>query len=437
MTLPLFDLNKIKLPCDTWTFLSSSTPKIENFYLQFNLYAHTFSHKGEYKFRLNDKKKETLYALMFNDYSLTKWSDILPQLIARQQNICNSNKGQQNIFKLKIKTDWRFNTGYGEANVYESGISLHHLYGFPIIKESTLKGALRRRVIEKYFENKTDEAEKDNGFIFLFGTGTNDLQAKGHVQFFDAIPNTMKQNNLVLDVTTPHYPEFFKGAKLPADDQSPKPFEEVKDEEKSAKLPTDNQSPKPITFLTLQDVEFTFHFAIEKTQLNIFNESKLMELFRQNELWVELFKEAVDAEFQHGIGIKKSRNYGKFSVLDSEINGVKTQVQKTEDTNTNTPIAVEPQNIKWMPDNWEMKYVLNDNKYYLKTTFYINGNFILAQCLKANATNPKLKEFELYLENGNKIITLNYYDNSIIGKLIWLKIADKKNNKIEICKAYE
>lgn len=123
-----------------------------------------------------------------------------------------------NLLVQEFTPDWRLVTGMGEASVYETNMTLHHVYGFPYIPASTIKGVLRHYLNE--FEDGKKLIET------IFGESDQDSRTgkpvKGRCIFFDAFP--LKAPRIELDVMTPHYPDYYTGDKPPADWQSPNPI---------------------------------------------------------------------------------------------------------------------------------------------------------------------------------------------------------------------
>jgi CRISPR type III-B/RAMP module RAMP protein Cmr6 len=177
---------------------------------------------------------------------------------------------------IEAKPVWRFVVGLGAAHVLETGITLHRLFGLPIIPGSALKGAARtwallklaeelgvpilspteaaaksQTPLEKFeavilsqesereqaallsqlLQDSTipDEApirnlspqelrEKWQPFFEVFGS----TERAGSVIFFDAIP--LEVPKFQLDIMNPHYPNYYKPEKNPpADWESPRP----------------------------------------------------------------------------------------------------------------------------------------------------------------------------------------------------------------------
>ncbi len=140
----------------------------------------------------------------------------------------------------EFETDGRLIVGLGAENVLETGITLHHTYGMPIIPGSALKGlaahycdqvwsrgdgrfkkptAEEDRAYRDYLSGK-GPAPEPNYHRLLFGT-TDD---GGCIVFHDAwfVPQSAPQP-LCQDVMTPHHLDWLDGSKPPTDFDSPTP----------------------------------------------------------------------------------------------------------------------------------------------------------------------------------------------------------------------
>ena len=121
---------------------------------------------------------------------------------------------------LKMNLDWRMAHGLGHENVYETAITLHHIYGIPYIPASSLKGVVRSWIITTAFEknevNQIDLAKaeqralQDKTFCDIFGCDDKSYYQearKGQVLFFDAFPLNPPQ--IKVDVMNPHYGPYY------------------------------------------------------------------------------------------------------------------------------------------------------------------------------------------------------------------------------------
>jgi CRISPR-associated protein Cmr6 len=233
---------------------------------------------------------------------------------------------------IEAKPVWRFVVGLGAAHVLETGITLHRLFGLPIIPGSALKGAARtwallklaeelgvpilspteaaaksQTPLEKFeavilsqesereqaallsqlLQDSTipDEApirnlslqellEKCQPFFEVFGS----TERAGSIIFFDAIP--LEVPKFQLDIMNPHYPNYYR-----TQGQNP---------------PADWESPNPVFFLTVTETLYRFAIAARSEQGN-----RLLDLA---EKWLK------GALADLGIGAKTSADYGFWDV---------------------------------------------------------------------------------------------------------------------------
>lgn len=169
------------------------------------------------------------------------------------------------------KPDWRFVVGLGGASVLETGMTLHRLYGLPLIPGSALKGVARA-----WAETGAGLNESDRDVITaVFGKSSGDKQlTAGEIIFFDAIPNSIPR--FKLDIMNPHYPKYYQGDEPP----------------------TDWQNPNPILFLTVTQTEFLFTIAAR---------TKAGETHLKTAL--DWLKQGVT---ELGVGAKTAAGYGYF-----------------------------------------------------------------------------------------------------------------------------
>ena len=215
------------------------------------------------------------------------------------------------------ETDWRLAIGLGQASVFETSITLHHIYGIPYIPASAVKGILRSWIIIKYFSNNGKDlkdaecnAYQNLSFCRIFGAPAKPQECKesaireyyknnfdkdidaymGDIVFFDAFPT--KVPTVSVDIMNPHYQPYYN------DDDAKTP-------------PADWFNPVPIFFLTIKNTGFQFLFGIRKgrdnfkVEINGENKGNVIE-FLSNEL-----KEALT---NHGIGAKTAVGYGRFKI---------------------------------------------------------------------------------------------------------------------------
>ncbi len=209
-----------------------------------------------------------------------------------------------------LTLDWRMVVGLGGETILETDITLHHLYGIPIIPGSALKGLTRAYVSEEYKkyyvpEDKPEEErepshtiEKDHSTIKrIFGTQTD----AGTVCFFDAMP-LQGQAKFVVDIMNPHYPKYYNSL------QSNKIIP-----------PTNDQQPNPVTFLTVMNTTFSFALIPRNPDNN------------QHKADVDSVKKWLQEALQkYGVGGKTSAGYGYFKVEQQFVRPDMPQFSKGE-----------------------------------------------------------------------------------------------------------
>ncbi len=179
--------------------------------------------------------------------------------------------------------DWRMVIGLGGETVLETDLTLHHLYGIPIIPGSALKGLTRAYASgEKvYIEDangklvsskNTDDDHPDIKRIF------GKQEEAGTVIFFDAMPRDGKAR-FVLDIMNPHYPKYYGQGEAPSNDQN----------------------PIPVTFLTVTSTTFMFALAPRDP-----NDDQHKADVEKVQVWLQ------EALQKYGVGGKTSAGYGYF-----------------------------------------------------------------------------------------------------------------------------
>ncbi|HLI05882.1 MAG TPA: type III-B CRISPR module RAMP protein Cmr6 [Ktedonobacteraceae bacterium] len=191
--------------------------------------------------------------------------------------------------RFSAEIDWRLIVGLGGNSVLETDITLHHLYGLPIIPGSALKG-LARTYAAMEDVGDGDDRRKPSTAI---DTDTDDIQRifgmthkQGTVIFFDAFPKD-GQATFVLDIMNPHYPDYYQ---------------------QKDKAPTNDQNPRPITFLvvdqkTTSGQNTTYMFALALCQGV---EEKHQDDLTRAKTWL------CKALENYGVGGKTSAGYGYF-----------------------------------------------------------------------------------------------------------------------------
>jgi CRISPR-associated protein Cmr6 len=211
-----------------------------------------------------------------------------PAFGRRQQWLKDLGVRDQDMRPLEVRG--RLIVGLGRASPLETGISLHHTYGVPIIPGSGLKGLAAHycdqvwgAMDEKF--RRGFRTKRDGTDVFFPGPhetlfGTTD--EAGHVTFHDAWiePACLESETegLVPDIMTPHHEDYYGGKR---------------------RLPTDFDDPVPIPFLSVRG---TFHFA-----LSVDDPSELGSRWL-DAAWIIL----TEALQEWGVGGKTSSGYGRF-----------------------------------------------------------------------------------------------------------------------------
>lgn len=224
------------------------------------------------------------------------------------------------VVSFDAELEWRIVVGLGGESVLETDLTLHHLYGLPIIPASALKGLTRAYVAgeeKDYFvpitkpiaerkpslEERTDHPDVQR----IFGM----QERAGSVLFFDALPLN-GQATFVVDIMNPHYPDYYNTLKSNA-----------------ITPPANNQSPNPIPFLAVKEGT-TFTFALAPRNPN--------ELQHREE--VKLVKEWLQKALQkYGVGGKTGAGYGYFQKpTDLAVSSSSVEISTAQYTNPHSSL---------------------------------------------------------------------------------------------------
>jgi CRISPR-associated protein Cmr6 len=243
----IYNVSESYLPDDTRKKLSlANIGEIENFALKLQKAAFCDRNdKNKFKFFSNPRNGEK--QMIKPNFSKVSFADI----IARQDNHVKALFAK-NAKKIEAKPDWRWLTGNGVESVYETNITLHHIYGIPFLPSSSLKGILRSFMITELWDVENDsEARAFNEsklMCDLFGcpkdidgkdsyyhdkykkttpkpvpiTADNCPEKQGALCFFELYPQSEPQ--IEVDVMTPHYTKYYSENQAPSDTQSPVPI---------------------------------------------------------------------------------------------------------------------------------------------------------------------------------------------------------------------
>ncbi|MEN7546981.1 type III-B CRISPR module RAMP protein Cmr6 [Rapidithrix thailandica] len=322
------NISKTFLPKDTQEIFSlAEKEEIANFALKFHKAARYDEKRGVFTFFKRERKGENFQ--LKADFSGFPFAEIARQ----HRKNAKINKKESDFFETELVIDWRLALGLGIDNVYETGITLHHIYGIPYIPASAIKGVVRSWIITHYFgehgvpdlekkypfHNAEYRAYQDKNFCHWFGCPSdcdkilftadgNPLyknkakneyktekkktalkeENQGKVIFFDAFSTSAP--TIEPDVMNPHYQPYYSesanNAKTP---------------------PADYHNPVPVFFLTVTGCSFQFMVAA-RTDADGKNPLELgigkKDKDKNVEEWL---KEALT---NHGIGAKTAVGYG-------------------------------------------------------------------------------------------------------------------------------
>ena len=271
-------------PKDSYDILVGNEWKVDNFYLRLKRGARFDNGRNSFNF-FNTKRGGVLYKIQenFGDF------DFSGQCQRIENQIITPYK------KISFSPDWRMIVGLGNASVYETSITLHHIYGIPYIPASTIKGVVRSQVIKEIFlpkhlsdndekanekanEKAEEEAMSNPVFKLFFGN----QEQKGKLIFYDAFPTSSPK--IEVDVMNPHYGSYYSDSS-------------------NTKAPVDSDNPKPIFFLTVTGCAFQFLISSKSNKLF----EKYFDADSKKKNITQWLTESLQ---NHGIGAKTAIGYG-------------------------------------------------------------------------------------------------------------------------------
>ncbi|MEO0289559.1 MAG: type III-B CRISPR module RAMP protein Cmr6 [candidate division WOR-3 bacterium] len=225
------------------------------------------------EFKINNKMEMEIEKKILKENNITKFDNKL--------ELPNLDK-----IELIAETRPKLIIGFGSESVYETSLTLHHVYGVPYIPGSALKGSFRSFIIRKFFENNEKEALKDANFRNIFGGNEQQERQesnseKGNVVFFDSFPEDSVA--VVADILTPHFNNYYQH-------QNP---------------PTDTENPNPKSFLSVEG-KFRIVIGIKENCEEILFDKPKKEFLK---------KELKDMLENFGVGAKTSVGYGYFKIV--------------------------------------------------------------------------------------------------------------------------
>jgi len=262
----IFKIKDTRLPKEV---RNSRIWDVDNFHLKFHKYAayQKFGNNKEEEFKLFFEDKEI-------KFDFTQQKALIQQANKDQYQSAALLHGEDNVATTDLKIDWRLVVGLGGASVYETSMTLHHLYGFPYIPASGIKGMVNAYVHTQVADND----KNDDDIKRIFGT----QEQAGKIIFYDALPKTPP--TIKPDVMNPHYTPYYQ----------PK---------SKTEYPADYHKPVPVNFLTVTDTTFSFTIGVRKG----IDENQRKHLLETTQKWL---KGALE---EQGIGAKTAVGYGYMS----------------------------------------------------------------------------------------------------------------------------
>lgn len=296
------------VPNDTQFILIDNRDESDNYSLLINKYA--YFEQDKFKYILNPDKNQIIWITKPTE-SLTQWAKILPSLHIQQ--IEYIKKISKAFVELSQVVNNKLSVGLGISSVYETGICLHQVFGFPYIPGSGVKGIIRSWIIQEIFEKLEVNALKSKLFCDIFGCDKTSYYKKtrqGQINFYDTYPSG--KVTIEPDVMTPHYGDYYTHEDIP---------------------PADYLQPNPIFFLTVKNTQFTYRMSTKSLERSTINEyfddkgpgrndelvkmSLMIERLHINRTCTVLdFIKTwlIDALKYHGVGSKTAVGYGKMEI---------------------------------------------------------------------------------------------------------------------------
>lgn len=213
----------LPLPKETRDHFGSDTNrllKISNLGLLFNKFFYCWPQNWQANEEQNKVFRKDIERIT-SKINSPKNSDYVRALTIRQKAVLeNLQSSGWHVVSFEATTDSCLIIGLGSTSVIETGITLHPLYGFPYLPGSGLKGLARA-----YAEIALDPKPSGDDLREIFGSEDNSQHSEnnrqGKVFFMDGLPTSFPK--LKLDIMNPHYGEYYRGEKPPADYLDPMP----------------------------------------------------------------------------------------------------------------------------------------------------------------------------------------------------------------------
>lgn len=233
------------------------------------------------------------------------------RLLCRRRAAIEQGRGA--VF-ANVWTSSRLTIGSGDASVVENAsITLHHVYGFPVIPGSAVKGLVQHFLLEEladfggadkqlFGDVVPDSASRDavaaicgpeakvrDVATCLFGSPE---QGEGFLVFHDGWPSGSPNGWVEQDVLTPHHSKYYAGSKPCAND---------------------SESPVPVPFLAVKKgVEFAVPICLSGVALHSGHPMRLLKMLPG--LARDWLLEALDL---WGIGSRTGAGFGRMETTEA------------------------------------------------------------------------------------------------------------------------
>ncbi|MBL0231030.1 MAG: type III-B CRISPR module RAMP protein Cmr6 [Moraxellaceae bacterium] len=237
----------------------------------------------------------------------------------------------QHFFSLSASLSGRLMMALSTGGAIETGMSVHHTYGMPMIAGSSVKGAVRAYAesigLGKEYIAALFGADED------LAKDANTIESAGYLVWHDAwwIPEG-NSKPFVGEVVTVHHQDYYGGSGAATDFDSPIPNQQLA-------------------------VQGSFYFVIEG-----------------DTAWTTLaIKLLTDTLEKQGIGTKRAAGYG-FMKTNQELNNTlqKQQQETKQEQEKNQQVAQINQQMETMTDN--QKQIVEFKIKLLANTTWQNGN---------------------------------------------------------------
>lgn len=264
------------VPCNTAKRLHPGVAP-ENFAVTLNkLVKFHKNNDGNEEIKIKDKGDDFWQQFDFGIYN-----NLITALNRRVRHFIENRYDSAEYAQLDMKSEWKVCVGLGIPSVYETSITLHHVYGLPYIPASAAKGLVRSYIVRELFNNDEQKAERNPDFCHIFGS----KNASGSVIFFDAYP--INKPEMVVDVINPHYKQYYGGNSWPYD------YDKL----------------SPTFFIAFKETVFRFYIAVEAEKNRRLTQID-MKMPKEN-MTLDFTKAWLEKSLkEHGIGAKTSVGYG-------------------------------------------------------------------------------------------------------------------------------